>query len=213
MQLGSTECWSVGWVVFVCQQATHLQSIVQPASTPSHDAKCLTTPPNTKPRHRLSGTGGGGGDGGGGGGGGESESESSTDGVDHFDTVGDADYVFAWERILLPVAREFKPDLILVSAGFDAARGDPLGGADLTPGGWVSRHASFVHPSIHPSILSIHAYPSIPPASQPVSQPAAQLLLPLGKQPHPAVSLLVPQSLVSIIIIIIMPLHWLWPCD
>ena len=62
-------------------------------------------------------------------------SESSTDGVDHFDTVGDSDYNYVWDRVLVPVARRFAPDLILVSAGFDAARGDPLGGADVTPGG------------------------------------------------------------------------------
>ena len=65
------------------------------------------------------------------------DSDSSTDGVDHFDTVGDSDYNYVWDQVLLPVARRFCPDLILVSAGFDAARGDPLGGADVTPGGCV----------------------------------------------------------------------------
>lgn len=33
--------------------------------------------------------------------------------------------------------REFKPDLILVSAGFDSARGDPLGEIDLLPKGYA----------------------------------------------------------------------------
>jgi len=65
------------------------------------------------------------------------DEDSSTDGVDHFDTVGDSDYDYVWEKVLLPVARQFSPDLILISAGFDAARGDPLGGADVTPGGYV----------------------------------------------------------------------------
>jgi histone deacetylase 6 len=32
--------------------------------------------------------------------------------------------------------REFKPDIILVSAGFDAARSDPLGGCFVTPKGY-----------------------------------------------------------------------------
>ena len=36
-------------------------------------------------------------------------------------------------QVLLPVAREFGPDIILVSAGFDAAAGDPIGGCNLTP--------------------------------------------------------------------------------
>lgn len=33
-------------------------------------------------------------------------------------------------------ARDFKPDIILVSCGFDAARGDPLGQCSVTPNGY-----------------------------------------------------------------------------
>lgn len=33
----------------------------------------------------------------------------------------------------MPIAREFAPELVLVSAGFDAAVGDPLGEYLLTP--------------------------------------------------------------------------------
>lgn len=36
-------------------------------------------------------------------------------------------------QVLLPIAREFGPDLVLISAGFDAAAGDPIGGCNLTP--------------------------------------------------------------------------------
>ena len=39
----------------------------------------------------------------------------------------------ACEHVVLPAARAFKPDLILVSAGFDAAMGDPLGGCSVAP--------------------------------------------------------------------------------
>ncbi|KAJ9567321.1 hypothetical protein OSB04_003287 [Centaurea solstitialis] len=49
---------------------------------------------------------------------------------------GDADYIAVWDYILLPVAREFNPDIILISAGFDAALGDPLGGCCITPRGY-----------------------------------------------------------------------------
>ncbi|XAR63799.1 Histone deacetylase [Bertholletia excelsa] len=49
---------------------------------------------------------------------------------------GDADYVAVWDHILIPVAKEFGPDLIIVSAGFDAAVGDPLGGCRVTPYGY-----------------------------------------------------------------------------
>ena len=36
------------------------------------------------------------------------------------DGCGDADYLAVWDHILLPVAKEFNPDIILLSAGFDA---------------------------------------------------------------------------------------------
>ena len=38
-------------------------------------------------------------------------------------------------QVVIPVARAFQPDLVLVSAGFDAAEGDPLGGMKLSPAG------------------------------------------------------------------------------
>ncbi|KAL1215106.1 Histone deacetylase 5 [Cardamine amara subsp. amara] len=49
---------------------------------------------------------------------------------------GDADYLAAWDHVLIPVAKEFSPDIILLSAGFDAAIGDPLGGCRVTPYGY-----------------------------------------------------------------------------
>lgn len=33
---------------------------------------------------------------------------------------GDADYLAVWDHILIPVAKQFNPDIILISAGFDA---------------------------------------------------------------------------------------------
>ncbi|XP_077002189.1 protein deacetylase HDAC6 isoform X2 [Tamandua tetradactyla] len=51
--------------------------------------------------------------------------------------VGDADYLAAWHRVVLPIAYEFNPELVLVSAGFDAARGDPLGGCLVSPEGYA----------------------------------------------------------------------------
>ncbi|KAF8664173.1 hypothetical protein HU200_054921 [Digitaria exilis] len=50
---------------------------------------------------------------------------------------GDADYIAAWDHVLLPVTEAFDPDIILVSAGFDAALGDPLGGCCITPNGYA----------------------------------------------------------------------------
>jgi len=46
--------------------------------------------------------------------------------------VGDDLYDEAFARTLVPVARAFKPELIMVSAGFDAHCHDPLGGMEVT---------------------------------------------------------------------------------
>jgi histone deacetylase 6 len=51
---------------------------------------------------------------------------------------GDAEYLAAFDRILLPVAERFVPDLVLVSAGFDAADGDPLGEMRLSSDGYAA---------------------------------------------------------------------------
>lgn len=50
---------------------------------------------------------------------------------------GDMEYMAAFDEIVMPVANAYNPDLVLVSAGFDAARGDPLGGNDITPAGYA----------------------------------------------------------------------------
>jgi histone deacetylase 6 len=50
--------------------------------------------------------------------------------------MGDPEYLAAFDRILLPIAREFAPDFVLVSCGFDAAAGDPLGGMRVSPAGY-----------------------------------------------------------------------------
>jgi histone deacetylase 6 len=46
--------------------------------------------------------------------------------------MGDDEYLVVWEKLLMPVAKEFNPDLVLVSAGFDAASGD-MGECDVSP--------------------------------------------------------------------------------
>jgi acetoin utilization deacetylase AcuC-like enzyme len=51
--------------------------------------------------------------------------------------MGDTDYVHVFEEIVLPVARKWKPEIILVSAGFDIHRSDPLGGMAVTESGFT----------------------------------------------------------------------------
>ena len=47
-------------------------------------------------------------------------------------------YVRIFEKILRPIALEFDPELILVSAGFDIHTDDPLGGMRITPEGFAA---------------------------------------------------------------------------
>ncbi|KAL3421272.1 Histone deacetylase clr3 [Phlyctema vagabunda] len=47
--------------------------------------------------------------------------------------MGDGEYLAAFQRIVMPIAQEFDPDLVIVSAGFDAAAGDELGGCYVSP--------------------------------------------------------------------------------
>jgi acetoin utilization deacetylase AcuC-like enzyme len=49
---------------------------------------------------------------------------------------GDAEYVGVMQRLLLPVARWFRPELILVSCGFDAHRDDPLAAMEVSREGF-----------------------------------------------------------------------------
>jgi acetoin utilization deacetylase AcuC-like enzyme len=44
----------------------------------------------------------------------------------------DDDYRVVFDEVVVPVLRQFKPDLLLVSAGFDAHERDPLGGMRLS---------------------------------------------------------------------------------
>jgi acetoin utilization deacetylase AcuC-like enzyme len=50
--------------------------------------------------------------------------------------AGDVEYLAAMERTVEPVIRAFDAELLLVSAGFDAAAGDPLGGMLVTADGY-----------------------------------------------------------------------------
>src|SRR5262249_16876692 len=51
--------------------------------------------------------------------------------------AGDAEYARVYRDIVEPIARAFDPEIVLVSAGFDAYRDDPLAGMDLTVRGYA----------------------------------------------------------------------------
>ncbi|HEY0783918.1 MAG TPA: histone deacetylase [Thermoanaerobaculia bacterium] len=51
--------------------------------------------------------------------------------------TGDAGYAVAIESQVLPALRRFAPDFLLLSAGFDAWRDDPLGGMQVSEAGFA----------------------------------------------------------------------------
>jgi acetoin utilization deacetylase AcuC-like enzyme len=68
---------------------------------------------------------------------GRGEGEGYTINVPLSTGYGDGEYIAIFEELLKPVALEFKPEIILVSAGFDTYMGDPLGGMSVTPEGYA----------------------------------------------------------------------------
>lgn len=54
---------------------------------------------------------------------------------------GDGDYLAALRDILVPVADALRPELVLVSAGYDAHRDDPLAGMEVSDEGYAAMTA------------------------------------------------------------------------
>jgi acetoin utilization deacetylase AcuC-like enzyme len=50
---------------------------------------------------------------------------------------GDSDYATIFDDIIVPIGREYKPDLILVSCGFDIYKDDPLGAMEVSASGFA----------------------------------------------------------------------------
>jgi len=68
---------------------------------------------------------------------GEGQGEGYTINIPLSTGNGDEEYANLFRHILVPIARSFKPELILVSAGFDIHEGDPLGGMNVTETGFA----------------------------------------------------------------------------
>ena len=50
---------------------------------------------------------------------------------------GDEEYRAVFQKMLVPAADDFKPDFVIISAGFDAHRDDPLASMGLTEEGYA----------------------------------------------------------------------------
>jgi acetoin utilization deacetylase AcuC-like enzyme len=69
---------------------------------------------------------------------GKAEGEGFTINVPLPAGCGDRDYGAVFGEVLLPIAEAYRPELVLVSAGFDAHRRDPLGGMQITSDGFAA---------------------------------------------------------------------------
>jgi acetoin utilization deacetylase AcuC-like enzyme len=69
---------------------------------------------------------------------GEERAEGATINVPLPSTVGDQGYLTLFRQLLLPAARLFRPELILVSAGYDAHWLDPLANMRLSVTGYTT---------------------------------------------------------------------------
>lgn len=67
---------------------------------------------------------------------GRGKGEGTTINVPMSPGEGDEEYHKVFERVLLPAAEAYQPELVIVSAGFDAHRDDPLASMGLTEQGY-----------------------------------------------------------------------------
>lgn len=58
---------------------------------------------------------------------------------------GDGEYLFAMHRLVRPLIERIQPQLILLSAGYDAHQRDPLGGMGITSRGFGALAAALAH--------------------------------------------------------------------
>lgn len=65
--------------------------------------------------------------------------------------IGDKEYKYACSTLLYGIIKEFDPEIILISAGFDAAKGDPLGMQQVTPDGYnyMARMLKSICPKVY----------------------------------------------------------------
>jgi len=96
--------------------------------------------------------------------------------------MGDADYLEAFDRVLLPIARRFEPELMLVSAGFDAAAGDLLGSMRISPAGYAAMTSRLQEMAKGRLVLALEGGYNL----NAISKSAAECLSALLCQPAPS---------------------------
>ncbi|KXZ56688.1 hypothetical protein GPECTOR_1g62 [Gonium pectorale] len=67
--------------------------------------------------------------------------------------LADGDLLSAGLHVVLPVALQFRPDVMIVSAGFGALKGDPIGGCECSPA--VFAHLTYLLAGVAPKGLGL----------------------------------------------------------
>jgi len=62
--------------------------------------------------------------------------------------LGDVEYLTTFQKVLIPIAMEFQPDLVIISAGFDCCLGDPLGGMEVSPEAFAYMTSMLMNPAV-----------------------------------------------------------------
>jgi acetoin utilization deacetylase AcuC-like enzyme len=75
---------------------------------------------------------------------GTAEGEGFTVNLPFLGGFGDAEYLDAFHRLVEPIAAEYAPQFVLISAGFDPHRHDPLGGMGVTEEGFAAMARSLL---------------------------------------------------------------------
>ncbi|MGH9553968.1 MAG: hypothetical protein ACRD3W_31610, partial [Terriglobales bacterium] len=71
--------------------------------------------------------------------------------------TGDRGYLQAWDALVEPIIQEFAPELILLSAGYDAHESDPIGGQRISSQGYflLSRRLADLSETINAPIVAL----------------------------------------------------------
>ncbi len=107
-----------------------------------------------------------------------------------------------------PIARSYRPDLIIVSAGFDAADGDPIGGCRVTPEGFA--HMTAALKAVAPIVLLLEGGYNLA-ATASATEACLRVLLGQSAPPLPGVNEPTHAGVRAVADALCVHRHY-WPC-
>lgn len=123
--------------------------------------------------------------------------------------MGDGDYMYAFQQVVMPIAQDFNPDLVIVCAGFDAAEGDMLGGCHVSPAGYA--HMTHMLMSLAGGKIAVCMEGGYNLKSIAVSALAVTRTL-MGEQPGRLVSTQPSPTGVATVQLVLRQQSKFWPC-